>query len=135
VDSASDNPNMDLDLIRDLITARTKVIVVVHYGGISYDMDILLHIAHEFNLFIVEDAAQAIDSFYIDKNQVKKPLGSIGHLAAFSFHETKNVISGEGGMLVINDETFIERAEIIWEKGTNRSAFSEVKLINIIGWM
>ena len=91
---------------------------MVHYAGIACDMDAVMDIAKNHNLLVIEDAAQAIDSFY-----KAKPLGSIGHLAAFSFHETKNIISGEGGMLVINDEQFIKRAEIIREKGTNRSQF------------
>jgi dTDP-4-amino-4,6-dideoxygalactose transaminase len=107
-DSNEKNPNLDINYVRKLITHRTKAIVVVHYA----------EMARINNLYVIEDAAHAIDSYY---NSI--PLGSIGHLAAFSFHETKNIISGEGGMLVINDERFIERAEIIWEKGTNRSAF------------
>ena len=117
-DSGPHNPNIDPDQIEELITSKTKAIVVVHYAGVACDMDRIMGIANKHGLFVVEDAAQAIDSYYNDK-----PLGSIGHLAAFSFHETKNIISGEGGMLVINDEQFIRRAEIIWEKGTNRSAF------------
>lgn len=117
-DSRSDEPNIDATLLEGLISSKTKAIVVVHYAGVSCDMDTVMHIANEHNLFVVEDAAQAIDSYYKDK-----PLGTIGHLAAFSFHETKNIISGEGGMLVINDKRFDKRAEIIWEKGTNRSAF------------
>ena len=117
-DSYDDNPNIDADTIESLITEKTKAIIVVHYGGIACDMDKIMALAKQHNLFVVEDAAQAVDSFYKGR-----PLGSIGHLAAFSFHETKNIISGEGGMLVINDEQFIKRAEIIWEKGTNRSAF------------
>jgi dTDP-4-amino-4,6-dideoxygalactose transaminase len=117
-DSYADNPNVDADTIERLITPKTKAIIVVHYGGIACDMDKIMSLATQHNLFVVEDAAQAVDSFY-----KSRPLGSIGHLAAFSFHETKNIISGEGGMLVINDEQFEKRAEIIWEKGTNRSAF------------
>ena len=117
-DSSSTNPNIDADKIEQLITPRTKVIVPVHYAGIACDMDKIMSIANKYNLYVVEDAAQSIDSFYKGK-----PLGGIGHLSAFSFHETKNIISGEGGMLVINDDTFIKRAEIIREKGTNRSAF------------
>lgn len=117
-DSYADNPNIDADTIESLITPKTKAIIVVHYGGIACDMDKIMSLAKQNNLFVVEDAAQAVDSFYKGR-----PLGSIGHLAAFSFHETKNIISGEGGMLVINDEQFGKRAEIIWEKGTNRSAF------------
>ena len=117
-DSYADNPNVNANTIESLITPKTKAIVVVHYGGIACDMDKIMALATQYNLFVVEDAAQAVDSFYKGR-----PLGSIGHLAAFSFHETKNIISGEGGMLVINDKQFVERAEIIWEKGTNRSAF------------
>lgn len=117
-DSSSDNPNVSPISIENLITARTKAIVVVHYAGISCDMDKIMAIARDHNLIVVEDAAQGIESTYKEK-----ALGSIGHLATFSFHETKNVISGEGGALLINDTRFIARAEIIWEKGTNRSAF------------
>ncbi len=117
-DSSPQNPNIDITKIESLITNKTKAIVVVHYAGIACDMDVIMDIAGKYGLFVVEDAAQAIDSFYKGK-----ALGSIGHLGTFSFHETKNIISGEGGMLVINDERFIQRAEIIWEKGTNRSAF------------
>ena len=118
VDSKDNHPGMDENLIEALITTKTKAIVVVHYAGIACNMDKICELAEKHNLFIVEDAAQAIDSFY-----KKRPLGSIGHLSAFSFHETKNIIAGEGGMLVINDEKFIERAEIIREKGTNRNKF------------
>ncbi|MFY7910358.1 MAG: dTDP-4-amino-4,6-dideoxygalactose transaminase [Emticicia sp.] len=117
-DSSTENPNLDADKLSALITPKTKAIVVVHYAGIACDMDKIMDIAEANNLFVIEDAAQAVDSFY-----KSRPLGSIGHLSAFSFHETKNIISGEGGMLVINDERFEKRAEIIWEKGTNRSAF------------
>jgi dTDP-4-amino-4,6-dideoxygalactose transaminase len=117
-DSSDETPNIDVKKIEKLITEKTKAIIAVHYAGIACDMEALLRICDEKNLFLVEDAAQAIDSFYKEK-----PLGSFGHLAAFSFHETKNIISGEGGLLVINDERFIARAEIIREKGTNRSAF------------
>jgi dTDP-4-amino-4,6-dideoxygalactose transaminase len=117
-DSSPENPNVSISSIQKLITKKTKVVVVVHYAGIACDMDAIMKLARKHNLLVVEDAAQAIDSFY-----KKKALGSIGHLAAFSFHETKNIISGEGGMLVINDARFVKRAEIIWEKGTNRSAF------------
>ncbi len=122
-DSRSDHPGLDESKLESLITPKTKAIVPVHYAGVACDMDIIMDLSTKYNLFVVEDAAQAIDSFYTGKDGVKRPLGSIGHLAAFSFHETKNIISGEGGMLVINDDRFLERAEIIWEKGTNRSAF------------
>ncbi|MBW1297143.1 dTDP-4-amino-4,6-dideoxygalactose transaminase [Aquimarina litoralis] len=117
-DSYENNPNIDANSLENLVTEKTKAIVVVHYAGIACDMDIVMDLANKYNLFVIEDAAQAIDSYYKGK-----PLGTIGHLAAFSFHETKNIISGEGGMLVVNDERFDARAEIIWEKGTNRSAF------------
>ena len=123
IDSRKDHPGMDEESIERLITPKTKAIVPVHYAGVACDMDIIMDIAQRHHLFVVEDAAQAIDSYYIGKDGVKRALGSIGHLAAFSFHETKNIISGEGGMLVINDSQFAERSEIIWEKGTNRSAY------------
>jgi dTDP-4-amino-4,6-dideoxygalactose transaminase len=93
-----------------------------------------MELAAKYNLFVVEDAAQSIDAYYLSKDGTKKALGSIGHLAAFSFHETKNIISGEGGMLVINDDRFAARAEIIWEKGTNRSAFFRGE-IDKYGWV
>ena len=112
-------PDIGPEEVRKLITPKTRAILVVHYGGVACDMDAIMAIAHENNLLVVEDAAHSIDSFYKGR-----PLGSIGHFGAFSFHETKNIISGEGGMLVVNDERFAKRAEIIWEKGTNRAAFS-----------
>ena len=117
-DSYPHHPNIDPEGIQNLISDKTKAIVVVHYAGVACDMDRILQIAEAHNVYVIEDAAQAIESSYKGK-----PLGGMGHLSAFSFHETKNVIAGEGGMLVINDPTFIERAEIIWEKGTNRAAF------------
>ena len=133
-DSAADNPNMDISTLRSLITPKTKAIVPVHYAGIACDMDALMDLANEFNIYVVEDAAQAIDAYYTNRKGEKKPLGSIGHLAAFSFHETKNIMSGEGGMLVINDPKFAARAEIIREKGTNRSAFFRGE-IDKYGWV
>lgn len=117
-DSRTDHPGIDEDKIEELITPKTKAIVPVHYAGVACDMDKIMVIAEKYGLFVVEDAAQAVDSFYLDR-----PLGGIGHLGCFSFHETKNISSGEGGMLVVNDERFLERSEIIWEKGTNRQAF------------
>jgi len=130
VDSMSRNPNIDADTIEALITPRTKVIVPVHYAGVACDMDAIMAIAAKHNLLVVEDAAQAIDSYYKGR-----PLGSIGHLAAFSFHETKNVTSGgEGGLLVVNDERFVRRAEILWEKGTNRAEFFRGE-VNKYGWV
>lgn len=128
-DSHKDQPNIDETKIEALITSKTKAIVVVHYAGVACEMDTIMAIAKKYSLFVVEDAAQAVDSFYKGK-----PLGGFGHLSAFSFHETKNIISGEGGMLVINDDKFIERAEIIWEKGTNRSAFFRGE-VNKYGWV
>jgi dTDP-4-amino-4,6-dideoxygalactose transaminase len=128
-DSGLDNPNMDVNLMRDLITPKTKVIVAVHYAGVACDMDSIMDLANEYGVFVVEDAAQAIDSFYKGR-----PLGSIGHLGCFSFHETKNIIAGEGGMLTINDDQFVKRAEILWEKGTNRAEFFRGE-INKYGWV
>jgi dTDP-4-amino-4,6-dideoxygalactose transaminase len=128
-DSEKDTPNIDADKIETLITPRTRAIVPVHYAGMACDMDKIMAIADKHKIFVVEDAAQAIDSYYKGR-----PLGSIGHLAAFSFHETKNIISGEGGMLTINDDRFIKRAEIIREKGTNRSAFFRGE-IDKYGWV
>jgi dTDP-4-amino-4,6-dideoxygalactose transaminase len=122
-DSSCVNPNIDDTEIEKLITSRTKAIVVVHYAGIACNMDVIMAVADKHKLFVVEDAAQSIDSYYINTKKQKQPLGSIGHLAAFSFHESKNIHCGEGGLLVINDDSFKERAEIIWEKGTNRAAF------------
>lgn len=128
-DSDANNPNIDANKIEALITSKTKVIVPVHYAGIACDMDKIMELAHQYNLLVIEDAAQAVDSYYKGK-----PLGSIGHMAAFSFHETKNIISGEGGMLAINDERFVERAEVIWEKGTNRASFFRGE-VNKYGWV
>lgn len=129
-DSCENNPNIDADKIEALITPKTKVIVPVHYAGVACDMDKIMDIANRHNLFVVEDAAQAIDSYYKGK-----PLGGIGHFGCFSFHETKNVTAGgEGGLLVVNDERFIRRAEIIWEKGTNRAEFFR-GMVNKYGWV
>ena len=127
-DSMDSNPNLDAEKLESLITPKTKVIAPVHYAGVACDMDRIMEIAQRHNLYVVEDAAQAIDSFYKGR-----ALGGIGHLAAFSFHETKNVISGEGGMLVVNDDRLIRRAEIIWEKGTNRAEFFRGE-VNKYGW-
>jgi dTDP-4-amino-4,6-dideoxygalactose transaminase len=133
-DSRKDHPNIDETKIESLITSKTKAIVPVHYAGVACEMDTIMAIAAKYNLYVIEDAAQAIDSYYTGKNGVKKALGSIGHLAAFSFHETKNIISGEGGLLAINDDKFIDRAEIIWEKGTNRSSFFRGE-VDKYGWV
>ena len=128
-DSRDDEPNIDASKIEALITPRTKVIAPVHYAGCACDMDAIMAIAKKHDLLVVEDAAQAVDSLYKGK-----ALGAIGHLGCFSFHETKNVIAGEGGMLTINDERFIRRAEIIWEKGTNRAEFFRGE-VNKYGWV
>lgn len=128
-DSSAENPNMEVEQIEPLINEKTKVIVVVHYAGVACDMDAIMALAEKHNLLVVEDAAHCIDSFYKGR-----PLGSIGHLGAFSFHETKNISSGEGGMCVINDERFVRRAEIIWEKGTNRAEFYR-GMVNKYGWV
>jgi len=118
VDIRSDTLNIDESKIEAAITSKTKAIVPVHYAGVGCEMDIIMRIAQKYGLIVIEDAAQGILSSY-----KSRPLGSIGHLAALSFHETKNIISGEGGAILINDGRFTERAEIIREKGTNRSKF------------
>jgi dTDP-4-amino-4,6-dideoxygalactose transaminase len=128
-DSNDRNPNMDVAKIESLITPRTKAIIPVHYAGIACDMDILLGLGKKHNIAIVEDAAQAIDSYYKGA-----ALGGLGAMAAFSFHETKNIISGEGGLLAINDARYISRAEIIREKGTNRSSFFRGE-VDKYGWV
>jgi dTDP-4-amino-4,6-dideoxygalactose transaminase len=133
-DSRTDHPGIDEASLAALITPKTKAIVPVHYAGVACDMDMIMELAHKHHLYVIEDAAQAIDAYYMGKDGIKKPLGSIGHLAAFSFHETKNIMSGEGGMLVINDDAFAARAEIIREKGTNRSAFFRGE-IDKYGWV
>lgn len=129
-DSMDSNPNLDAEKLESLITSKTKVIAPVHYAGVACDMDIIMAVAEKYNLIVVEDAAQAIDSYYKDK-----PLGGCGHLGAYSFHETKNITAGgEGGLLTINDERFIRRSEILWEKGTNRAEFFR-GAVNKYGWV
>jgi dTDP-4-amino-4,6-dideoxygalactose transaminase len=128
-DSEAQQPNIDVTKIEALITPKTKAIVPVHYAGVACDMDVIMALATKYNLLVIEDAAQAIDSFYKGR-----ALGSIGHMAAFSFHETKNINAGEGGLLAINDERFIKRSEIIWEKGTNRAEFFRGE-VNKYGWV
>ncbi len=117
-DSMPDFPNISVESIKNLISPKTKAIVVVHYAGVACAMDEIMALANTHHITVIEDAAQAIDATYKGRW-----LGSIGHLAAFSFHETKNIHCGEGGMLIVNDSKFAQRAEILWEKGTNRSAF------------
>jgi dTDP-4-amino-4,6-dideoxygalactose transaminase len=118
VDIRADTLCIDEAQIESAITPRTKMIVAVHYAGVSCEMDTILSIAKRHGLLVVEDAAQGVMSFYKGR-----PLGSLGSLAAMSFHETKNVIAGEGGALVMNDPCWVERAEIMWGKGTNRRQF------------
>lgn len=118
VDIRPDTLNIDETKIEAAISSRTKAIVPVHYAGVGCEMDVIMDIARRHNLLVIEDAAQGIMSSYKGR-----ALGSIGHMAALSFHETKNIISGEGGALLVNDDRFAERAEIIREKGTNRSQF------------
>ncbi|SFO48238.1 dTDP-4-amino-4,6-dideoxygalactose transaminase [Algoriphagus ornithinivorans] len=129
VDSKSDHPGMDEDLVEELITSKTKAIVVVHYGGYPIKMDQMMNLAEKHKLYVIEDAAHAINQEYMGKY-----LGAWGHMATFSFHETKNIQCGEGGMLAINDPDFLKRAEIIWEKGTNRAAFFREE-IDKYGWV
>jgi dTDP-4-amino-4,6-dideoxygalactose transaminase len=165
-DSHTDHPGMDESQIESLITAKTKAIVPVHYAGMACDMDKIMDIANKHNIFVVEDAAQAVNSYFLSSTFSGKeesaaeggithsrktkecaegspsrgsgrnglPLGSIGHLGCFSFHETKNIQCGEGGLLAINDERFLRRAEIIWEKGTNRAEFFRGE-VNKYGWV
>ena len=128
-DSSPDNPNIDAEKIEELITSNTRAIVVVHYAGIACDMGRIQQISDRYGIPVIEDAAQAIDSFYNGR-----PLGSFGKFSAFSFHETKNIISGEGGLLVVNDEKYSVRAEIIREKGTNRSSFFRGE-VDKYGWV
>ena len=129
-DSCDNNPNLDAEKLEALITPKTRVIVPVHYAGVACDMDKIMEIAHRHGILVVEDAAQAIDSYYKGR-----PLGGIGGFGCFSFHETKNITAGgEGGLLVVNDERFIRRSEIIWEKGTNRAEFFRGE-VNKYGWV
>ncbi len=129
VDSLPNHPNVDVSQIEPLINRNTKVIVPMHYAGVACDIDAVMGLANRYNLYVVEDAAQAIDSYYKDQ-----PLGTIGHFGTFSFHETKNIISGEGGLLAINDDDFVLRAEILREKGTNRSSFFRGE-VDKYGWV
>lgn len=152
-DSESATPNIDAAKIESLVTPRTRVIVPVHYAGMACNMDAIMAIAKRHDLLVVEDAAQAVDSFYQTKAKVEdeqrnvvnsavrlnpspscRALGSIGHFGCFSFHETKGVYSGEGGVLAVNDERFLRRAEIVWEKGTNRMELVRGE-VNKYGWV
>lgn len=118
VDIRPDTLNIDESKIESAVTDRTKAIIPVHYAGVACEMDVIMNIAEKYGLFVIEDAAQAIMSSYRGR-----PLGAIGHFGCLSFHETKNIISGEGGALLVNDPGFVQRAEIVREKGTNRSLF------------
>jgi dTDP-4-amino-4,6-dideoxygalactose transaminase len=120
VDIRPDNLNLDETQIEGAITPKTRAVVAVHYAGVACEMDTILRTARQHRLLVIEDAAQGIGSTYKGR-----PLGSLGHLGTLSFHETKNIISGEGGALLVNDERFMERAEIIREKGTNRIQFQK----------
>ncbi len=122
-DSQVDNPNIDITLLPTLLTEKTKAVVVVHYGGRACDMDLLMQLASQYNFFVVEDAAQCIGARYSNLPN-SEFIGTRAHLSAFSFHDTKNIHCGEGGLLVINDERFVKRAEIIKDKGTNRGQFN-----------
>ena len=154
-DSESTTPNVDAAKIEALVTPRTRVIVPVHYAGMACDMDAIMDVANRHNLLVVEDAAQAVDSWYLQSTDLhgltriktggqnpcesvksvdKRALGGIGHFGCFSFHETKGIYSGEGGLLTINDERFIRRAEIVWEKGTNRMELVRGE-VNKYGWV
>jgi dTDP-4-amino-4,6-dideoxygalactose transaminase len=137
VDSRADHPGVDEENIEACITSKTKAIVPMHYAGVACDMEKILTLSQKYNLFVIEDAAQAIDSYYTPIGRAEEepyPLGQIGHLGCFSFHETKNIQCGEGGLLAINDERFIRRAEILWEKGTNRAEFFRGE-IDKYGWI
>jgi dTDP-4-amino-4,6-dideoxygalactose transaminase len=120
VDIRKDTLNIDEKGIEDAVTQKTRAIVPVHYAGVACEMDTILDIAGRRNLWVVEDAAQAFNSTY--KNRY---LGTLGHFGCLSFHETKNIISGEGGAILLNDESLVRRAGIIWEKGTNRTEFQK----------
>ena len=141
-DSMDCNPNINANKIEQLITSKTRVITVVHYAGIACNMEYIMQIAKRHHLIVVEDAAQAIDSYYVAPQDAeilkpgkKYPLGGIGNLGAFSFHETKNITAGgEGGALIINDAAYIRRSEILWEKGTNRAEFFR-GAVNKYGWV
>lgn len=118
MDSLDNSPHQDVSLLPDLITPRTKAIVVMHYGGVAVDMDFVMNFANNNDVFVVEDAAHGIDAYY-----KKRPLGSIGHLGVLSFHSSKNITSGHGGLLIVNEEEFIERSKVVWQKGTDKSKY------------
>ncbi len=127
-DSKSNHPSIFEDKIEGLITPKTKVIVPVHYGGFACDMERIMAIAEKHNLLVIEDAAQALNSFVILKSGKRKSVGTFGHFSAFSFHHTKNITCGEGGLIVINDKSFLEKAKVIRNNGTNKTLFQEGKV-------
>ncbi len=127
-DSKANHPNIDEKKISNLITKKTKAIVAVHYAGIACHMEEIQAIARKHKLYVIEDAAQSINNFHISKNGDIRFLGSIGQIGVLSFHETKNITSGEGGLIIINDNGLTKKAEIIWEKGTNRIDFLKGKV-------
>lgn len=124
-DCRPDYPAIDETKIQRLISSRTKALVIVHYGGVACNMEMIADLVEENGIFLIEDAAAAIDAYYVSLDARKIPLGSMGHLATFSFHETKNISCGEGGMLVVNEASFFDRAEEIWNRGTNRKSFDQ----------
>jgi dTDP-4-amino-4,6-dideoxygalactose transaminase len=128
-DSSPEHPNIGIDSVEPLVSARTRAVVAVHYAGVGCDMDPLLDLARAHSFALIEDAAQAIESSYKGR-----PLGGIGTLGAFSFHDTKNIVAGEGGLLAVNDPTLVARAEVLREKGTNRSAFFRGE-VDKYGWV
>ena len=133
-DSRPDHPGIDESTLEELITPRTRVIVPVHYAGVACNMELILTLDHSNSIWVVEDAAQAVDAFFTNSTGEQSALGAMGHLGAFSFHETKNIMCGEGGLLSVRDPFFMERAEIIWEKGTNRSSFFRGE-VDKYGWV
>ena len=128
-DSCNDHPNLDVNQVEGLVTSNTKAIIPVHYAGVSCDMNLISKIAAKHGIYVIEDAAQCVDAFHNNK-----PLGSIGDIGCFSFHDTKNIICGEGGLISLNNSNFINDAEIIREKGTNRSSFFRGE-IDKYGWV
>jgi dTDP-4-amino-4,6-dideoxygalactose transaminase len=128
-DSEEATPNLDVQAVANLISPRTKAVVPVHYAGISCDMDPLVELCRDAGVLVIEDAAQAVDAYYKGRR-----LGGIGDMGVFSFHDTKNIQAGEGGLLAIRDPTLAKRAEIHWEKGTNRAAFFRGE-IDKYGWV
>lgn len=134
-DSHENNSNIDADKIEQLITDKTKAIITVHYAGIACDMKTIMELSNKYKLLIIEDAAHSINSYYISQiTGLKKALGSIGHFASFSFHESKNIISSKREMVCINDGKFIDRAEVIWEKNTNKTDFFRGN-VDKYGWI